>query len=91
YDHLFSVENPSDIPDGSDWLDHLNPESLEVLPAVWVEPSLASARQGEIYQFERNGYFCVDPDSQSGRLVFNRTVTLRDRWAKIKKQQIKGS
>ena len=87
YDHLFSVENPSDIPDGSDWLDHLNPESLEVLPEVWVEPSLASARQGEIYQFERNGYFCVDPDSRSGRLVFNRTVTLRDRWAKIKKQK----
>ena len=91
YDHLFSVENPSDIPDGSDWLDHLNPESLKVLPEVWVEPSLASARQGEIYQFERNGYFCVDPDSQSDRLVFNRTVTLRDRWAKIKKQQIKGA
>tara|TARA_Y100001933_G_scaffold79022_1_gene80329 strand:+ start:3265 stop:5001 length:1737 start_codon:yes stop_codon:yes gene_type:complete len=90
YDHLFSVENPSDVPDGCDWLDHLNPESLNVLPDVWVEPSLANAQPGEIYQFERNGYFCVDPDSRPGRLVFNRTVTLRDRWAKIEKRQTAG-
>ena len=87
YDHLFSAENPYDIPEGGDWQDHLNPDSLKVLPQVWVEPSLAEAANGEIYQFERNGYFCVDPDSRPGQPVFNRTVTLRDRWAKIAKRQ----
>ena len=87
YDHLFAVENPYDVPEGGDWLDHLNPESLKVLPRVWVEPSLAVAKTGQIYQFERNGYFCVDPDSGPERPVFNRTVTLRDRWAKIAKRQ----
>ncbi|MEE2781530.1 MAG: glutamine--tRNA ligase/YqeY domain fusion protein, partial [Planctomycetota bacterium] len=83
YDHLFSEENPYDVPEGGDWRDHLNPDSLKVLPQVWVEPSLAGAASGEVYQFERNGYFCVDPDSRPGHPVFNRTVTLRDRWAKI--------
>jgi len=87
YDHLFAVENPYDVPEGGDWFHHLNPESLKVLPHVWVEPSLAVAKTGQIYQFERNGYFCVDPDSGPERTVFNRTVTLRDRWAKIAKRQ----
>ena len=87
YDHLFAVENPYDFPEGGDWRDHLNPDSLKVLPRVWVEPSLAEAEIGGIYQFERNGYFCVDPDSRPGQPIFNRTVTLRDRWAKIEKRQ----
>ena len=69
-----------------DWRDNLNPNSLEVITAK-VEPSLASAEPGERFQFERNGYFCVDAkDSSSERLVFNRTVTLRDTWAKIEKR-----
>ncbi|MDG2208169.1 MAG: glutamine--tRNA ligase, partial [Pirellulales bacterium] len=72
--------------EGGDWRDYLNPDSLKVLPQVWVEPSLAEAVSGEIYQFERNGYFCADPDSRPGHPVFNRTVTLRDRWAKITKR-----
>jgi len=87
YDHLFAVENPYDFPEGGDWRDHLNPDSLKVLPRVWVEPSLAEVEIGAIYQFERNGYFCVDPDSRPGQPIFNRTVTLRDRWAKIEKRQ----
>jgi glutaminyl-tRNA synthetase len=87
YDHLFAVENPHDVPEAGDWLDHLNPESLKTLSHVWVEPSLAEAKIGQIYQFERNGYFCVDLDSGPDRPIFNRTVTLRDRWAKIKKRE----
>ena len=87
YDYLFAVENPYDVPEGGDWRDHLNPDSRKVLPRVWVEPSLAEVPVGAIYQFERNGYFCVDPDSRPGKPVFNRTVTLRDRWAKMKKRE----
>jgi glutaminyl-tRNA synthetase len=79
YDRLFDVEDPS----GDDWLDHLNPQSLEVVRDAKLEPSLASAAPGTRWQFERAGYFCVDLDSRPGALVFNRTVTLRDTWAKI--------
>ncbi len=87
YEHLFTKENPLDTTEGEDWLDSLNPDSLETLPGCWVEPSLAKAQPGDRIQFERRGYFCVDPDSAPGKLVFNRTVTLRDTWAKIQKKQ----
>jgi glutaminyl-tRNA synthetase len=82
YDRLFTVENPDTGKDG-DWLSTLNPEALVVLDDAQLEPSLAAATPGERVQFERQGYFCVDPDSTPERLVFNRTVTLRDTWAKI--------
>ncbi len=86
YDHLFTKEDPDDAPDGSDWMTNINPKSLERLTACRVEPCLAGAQGGARYQFERLGYFCVDPiDSAPGSLVFNRTVTLRDTWAKIEK------
>ncbi len=81
YDHLFNKPNPG--VDGVDYKNNLNPASLEILPTCWVEPSLAGAPAGSRYQFERQGYFCVDPDSSAGKLVFNRTVQLRDSWAKI--------
>jgi glutaminyl-tRNA synthetase len=87
YDHLFTKENPLDVEEGADYKDYLNPNSLEVLKSCRVEPSLANAQSGSLYQFERMGYFCVDPDTSPGKLVFNRTVTLRDTWAKIQKQQ----
>ena len=81
YDRLFLSENPGGA--GRDYRDDINPNSLEVLAGIKAEPSLASARAGERYQFERIGYFAVDPDSSPGHLVFNRTVGLRDTWAKI--------
>ena len=87
YDHLFLKENPDDVAEGEDWKRGLNPASLEVLPACPVEPSLREASPETVFQFERLGYFCVDPDSTDERLVLNRTVTLRDTWAKIQKQQ----
>ena len=87
YEHLFVKENPSEVEEGKDWASNLNPESLRVLTGCHVEPSLASARPGDRFQFERKGYFCVDPDSSEGRLVFNRTVTLRDAWARIQQQK----
>jgi glutaminyl-tRNA synthetase len=78
YDRLFNEERPdNDTP--------VNPNSLEVVKPCWTEPSLKSARPGDRFQFERQGYFCVDPDSTPDLLVFNRTVTLRDTWAKIEK------
>jgi glutaminyl-tRNA synthetase len=83
YDRLFSVEDPENVADGKTFLDYLNPGSLEVLRDVRAEPSLASAAPGTRVQFERLGYFCVDTDSRPGALVFNRTVGLRDSWAKI--------
>ena len=83
YDRLFSVEDPENAADGKTFLDYLNPQSLEVLPQAQAEPSLASAQPGARVQFERLGYFCVDSDSRPGALVFNRTVSLRDAWAKI--------
>ena len=86
YDHLFTKENPSDIPEGADWKANLNPNSLETVYPVYVESSVVSATSGARFQFERVGYFCVDPDSTPGRLVFNRTVTLKDTWAKIEKR-----
>jgi len=80
YDRLFTHEEPAST---DDWLQHINPASLGVSRTAKVEPSLASAPAGARYQFERLGYFCVDPDSVPGALVFNRTVSLRDTWAKI--------
>ena len=90
YDHLFTKENPDDVPEGKDFKSNLNPNSLEVLTSCRIEPSLAEAKPLSRYQFERMGYFCVDPDSTGGTLVFNRTVGLRDTWAKIQKSQKKG-
>jgi len=86
YDHLFTKENPGQVEEGGTWLDNLNPDSLRVVPAAMVEPGLAGAGPGERYQFERLGYFCADPDTTPGKPVFNRTVTLRDTWAKVKKK-----
>jgi glutaminyl-tRNA synthetase len=86
YDHLFAKADPSDVPKGGSYLDNLNPNSLEVLPNAKLEPSLATAQPGDRFQFERNGYFCVDIDSTATKLIFNRTVTLRDTWAKIDKR-----
>jgi glutaminyl-tRNA synthetase len=86
YDHLFSKEDPDNVPDGTDWLTNVNPESLEVLKDCRLEPVLANAKPGERYQFERLGYFCVDAvDSTKDKPVFNRTVTLRDTWANVQK------
>jgi len=85
YDHLFTVEHPNDVEASRDFKDYLNPQSLEVLTSCRVEPSLACATPESRYQFERLGYFCVDPDSKPGAIVFNRTVALRDTWAKIEK------
>jgi len=85
YDHLFTMENPLDQTEG-DFKDYINPDSLEILSGCLVEPSLAKAEPGDRFQFLRQGYFCVDPDSTDGRPVFNRTVTLRDTWAKIEKK-----
>ena len=86
YDKLFTKPDPSEVEDGQDFTANLNPNSLEVLRGCKVEPSLASAAIGSRYQFERVGYFCVDPDSKPGRPVFNRTVALKDTWAKIEKK-----
>jgi glutaminyl-tRNA synthetase len=82
YDNLFSVENPNDVPDGQDFTANLNPSSLETVSNARLEPSLKSAEPGARYQFERLGYFCVDLDSKPGALVFNRTVALKDTWAR---------
>ena len=87
YGHLLTKEDPSDFEEGSDFTANLNPNSLEILTSCRVEPSLAGAEHGSRYQFLRTGYFCVDPDSSDEKLVFNRTVTLRDTWAKIQKGQ----
>ncbi len=88
YNHLFVKPDPDDVEEGADWKSNLNENSLETLTPCRVEPSLAGAAPGNRYQFERQGYFCVD--SSEGRLVFNRTVPLRDSWAKIEKAQKKG-
>ncbi|TAJ22634.1 MAG: glutamine--tRNA ligase/YqeY domain fusion protein [Nitrospirae bacterium] len=90
YEALFVKANPGDVPEGQDYTANLNPHSLERLTGCIVEPSLAGASPGNRYQFERQGYFCVDPDSSAGRLVFNRTVPLRDSWAKIEKARQDG-
>lgn len=86
YDKLFSVPNPGDVPEGGSFLDNLNLHSLEVLADAKLEPSLAEAKAGDRFQFERVGYFCVDPDSTPDHPVFNRTLPLKDSWAKIEKK-----
>ena len=85
YDRLFTKEDPNDAPEGQDWLTNLNPASLEVRQA-FVEPTLADGVPGAFFQFERLGYFTADPDSAAGKPVFNRSVGLRDTWAKIEKK-----
>ncbi len=85
YDHLFTKPDPDDAPAGQDWKSNLNPNSLLTLTLSRVEPTLATAQSGTRYQFERQGYFCVDPDTTPTHLIFNRTVTLRDELAKIEK------
>jgi glutaminyl-tRNA synthetase len=86
YDRLFTKPDPLDVPEGHDWKENLNPNSLIVLTNCKLEPSLADAKVGERFQFERKGYFCVDPDSTEKKLVFNRTVTLKGEWDKVKPQ-----
>jgi len=85
YENLFYKPNPGEVEPGQDFIANLNPRSLEVVTAK-IEPSLANAPAGGFYQFERLGYFCVDPDTAPGKPVFNRTVTLKDTWAKIEKR-----
>jgi glutaminyl-tRNA synthetase len=86
YDRLFVKANP--LAGSADFREHLNPASLETLSSCQLEPSLAGVEPGSRYQFERQGYFCVDAvDSSESALVFNRTVALRDSWAKIEKRQ----
>ncbi len=87
YDRLFNHPFPLDVKEGESFLDHLNPDSLQVLSGAKAEPSLQDAKTGDRFQFERVGYFYVDPDSRDDKLVFNRTISLRDSWAKIEKQQ----
>jgi glutaminyl-tRNA synthetase len=87
YSHLFTKENPDDTEEGENFTDNLNADSLETLQRCYVEPCLKDARPQDKYQFERLGYFCVDKDSTAGKLVFNRTVSLRDSWARIQKQE----
>jgi glutaminyl-tRNA synthetase len=92
YDHLFVKENPNEVEEGKDFTNYINPESLEVLKECRVEPSLANMKPGARCQFERRGYFCLDAtDSTPQTPVFNRTVTLRDTWARILKAQQKGA
>jgi glutaminyl-tRNA synthetase len=87
YDNLFAKENPNDAPEGQDFTANLNPNSLEIVMAAKLEPSLKDVKPGDRFQFERLGYFCVDPDSTPGKLAFNRTVALKDTWAKVEKKQ----
>jgi glutaminyl-tRNA synthetase len=89
YDTLFTKENPNEFEEGQDFTSNLNPNSLEVLSGCKVEPSLRDGAAGARYQFERLGYFCVDPDSTSDKLVFNRTIGLRDTWGKIERREKK--
>jgi glutaminyl-tRNA synthetase len=90
YESLFTVEDPNQTSEGQDFISNLNPRSLEFLSGCKLEPSLADAAEGSRYQFERLGYFCVDPDTFPGKPVFNRTVALRDTWARIEKAQRGG-
>jgi glutaminyl-tRNA synthetase len=88
YEHLFTTEKPESDEDGSEFKDHLNPNSMITLKSCKLEPSLANAKVGENYQFERQGYFCIDQtDSSNENMIFNRTVSLRDSWAKMYKTQ----
>jgi glutaminyl-tRNA synthetase len=90
YETLFSTPDPNPTEDSKDFTSNLNPNSLEVVERAKLEPSLANAAVGARYQFERLGYFCVDPDSKPGKPVFNRSVALKDTWAKIEKKQPGG-
>jgi glutaminyl-tRNA synthetase len=85
-DHLFRTMHPEDVPEGADFLQNLNPDSLTSVSGCKLEPGLAEALPGELFQFERNGYFCVDSKSRRGSPVFLRTVALRDSWAKLEKK-----
>ncbi|MFZ0135821.1 MAG: glutamine--tRNA ligase/YqeY domain fusion protein [Candidatus Sulfotelmatobacter sp.] len=87
YENLFTKENPGEVEEGQAFTANLNPNSLEVITTAKLEPSLANAAVGSRFQFERLGYFCVDPDSRPGKPVFNRTVALKDTWAKVEKKQ----
>jgi glutaminyl-tRNA synthetase len=87
YENLFTKEDPDQAEEGKDFVSNLNPKSLEVVSTAKVEPSLAQVAAGMRVQFERLGYFCVDPDSGAGKPVFNRTVALKDAWAKVEKKQ----
>lgn len=87
YENLFTKSNPGEAEPGRDFFDNLNPNSLEVLTGCRAEPGLAGAKPGDFFQFERQGYFCMDPDSQAGKPVFNRSVGLRDTWAKVQQKQ----
>ena len=86
YDNLFAKEDPNKVEEGKNWTSNLNPNSLEVIRDAKLEPSLANAESGTRYQFERLGYFCVDLDSKPGAPVFNRTVALKDTWARVEKR-----
>ena len=93
YERLFYVRDPLDVEEGEDFIDNMNPESLQFLENCKVEPSLGDAKPGDTFQFERRGYFCIDPDTTDEKLIFNRTITLRDTWKRIEKrlrQQKKG-
>ena len=87
YDKLFTKEDPGDVAEGETFIANLNPNSLEVVERCRIEPSLRGAAARSVYQFERIGYFCVDPDSTPEKIVFNRTATLRDTWAKIERKK----
>ena len=87
YDQLFSSPFPEDVAEGKTFLDNLNPDSLTVLTGCKLEPSIQAATPGQRFQFERMGYFCVDPDSTPDSPVFNRTVTLKDTWARVQQQR----
>jgi glutaminyl-tRNA synthetase len=91
YGNLFAKADPYDLAENQDVLDNLNPNSLEILTGAKLEPSLANAKLEDRFQFERVGYFCIDPDSKPGNLVFNRTLALKDSWAKIENKSGKKS
>ena len=87
YESLFTLEDMGAVPEGKDWKDFINPESLKILKGCKVEPSMADSDPAQRYQFERKGYFCQDAkDTKPGALVFNRTVSLKDSWGKAKKK-----
>ena len=88
YDHLFIAERPMDVAPGVDWIDTVNAESLKTIPSARGEPCLASVPEGGLFQFERLGYFSADPDTTVGKPVFNRSVSLRDTWAKIERKGV---
>jgi len=90
YENLFTKEDPDDVPQGQDFTANLNPNSLIVLTDCKVEPTLKNAKPLQRFQFERLGYFCVDPERAGDRLIFNRTVTLKDEWARIQHAQQSG-